>query len=270
MMAGVVRRYIDGHFGQIHVRVAAPAVPSAHLPLYCLHQSPKSGLEFETFMQEMSKDRIVVAPDYPGYGQSDAPGSEELASVPAYAEACWQVADSLNHDRIDLFGNHTGSKVATEMALQHPGRVGAIAMVSAALLTADERAWFSDYFKPVPLDVAGTRFTTMWERIVKRRGPGVPLELLATSLLMNLMGGEAYEWGHAAAFSYDAPFVRALKTLPHRITILNPADDLHEATRRAESIMLNGEIIDCPQWGYNFMDLAPAEVSQLLRPRLTH
>ncbi len=268
-MPRVCRTYVDGHFGQIHLRIASPEIAAGHPPLYCLHQSPKCGQEFETFMREMSTDRIVVAPDYPGYGQSDAPPLESMATVPAYAEACWQVADALGHEKLDLFGNHTGSKVAAEMTLQHPGRVGALAMVSAAILTPEEHAWFSDYFTPIPLDEAGTRFTTMWDRIIKRRGPGVPLELLAASFSMNLLGGEAYEWGHVAAFAYDEPFVRALKTLPHRLTILNPGDDLQEATRRAEGMMHCGEIIECPQWGYNFMDMAPADVAALLRPRLS-
>ena len=96
-MARIVRSYTDGSFGQIHLRAVSPAPESSHLPLYCLHQSPKCGLEFETFMREMGEDRTVVAPDYPGYGQSDAPALQELATVPAYAEACWQVADALGH-----------------------------------------------------------------------------------------------------------------------------------------------------------------------------
>lgn len=267
-MVTVARGYVDGTFGQIHYRIGVPAEPSMHRPLYCLHQSPKCGLEFEIFMREMGEDRIVVAPDYPGYGQSDAPPGEGHATIEAYAEACWQVAGKLGHPVIDLFGNHTGAKVAAEMALQKSGSIGAIVMISAALLTDEERAWFADYFTPVPLDDAGTRFTTMWARILERRGPGTTLEMLATSFMMNLLGGEAYEWGHAAAFAYNEPFVHALATLPHRITILNPADDLAEATGRAPAILHNGEVIECPGWGYNFMDVWPAEVAGLLRQKL--
>ncbi|MFN3313634.1 MAG: alpha/beta fold hydrolase [Hyphomonas sp.] len=265
MMARVRRSYVDGTFGQIHYRIAAPEASSSLPPLYCLHQSPKSGLEFETLMGAAGEERIVVAPDYPGYGQSDAPPDEHLATVPAYAEACWQVADALGHERIDLFGNHTGAKVAAAMALARPAQVGAIAMVSAALLTPEERAWFSDYFKPIPLDEAGTRFTTMWQRIVNRRGPGATLEMLSQSFMMNLLGGEAYEWGHIAAFAYDQPFVDAIRTLPHRMLILNPADDLAEFTRRAIPLLRNGEVIECPDWGYNFMDVSPGDVTALLR-----
>lgn len=265
MSAKVRRAYTDGHYGQLHFRIAQPETPTSLPPLYCLHQSPKCGLEFETLMGVTGDERIVVAPDYPGYGQSDAPPGEHLATVPAYADACWQVAEALGHGRIDLFGNHTGAKVAAAMALSRPHAVGEIVMVSAALLTPEERAWFSDYFTPIPLDEAGTRFTTMWERILKRRGPGATLEMLSQSFMMNLLGGEAYEWGHVAAFAYDNPFVEALKTLPHRITILNPADDLADCTRRAASLLRNGEIIECPQWGYNFMDVWPAEVAALIR-----
>ena len=85
---------------------------------------------------------------------------------------------------------------------------------------------------------------------------------------MNMMGGEAYEWGHAAAFAYDEPFIEALKTLDHRMTILNPADDLQEATRRAEPLLKNGEIIELPQWGYNFMSDSPETVAEILLPKL--
>ncbi|WP_409915741.1 alpha/beta fold hydrolase [Hyphomonas sp.] len=264
MMTRVKRAYTDGRFGQLHYRIAAPEIPSALPPLYCLHQSPKCGLEFETLMRTVGRERIVVAPDYPGYGGSDAPPAEHDATTPAYAEACWQVAGALGHDTLDLFGNHTGAKVAAEMATSRPDRVRSIAMVSAALLTPEERAFFSDYFTPIPLDEAGTRFTTMWERILKRRGPGTSLEMLAQSYMMNLLGGEAYEWGHIAAFAWDQPFVDALKTLPHRITILNPDDDLAECTRRAPALLKNGEVIECPQWGYNFMDVWPEDVAALL------
>jgi pimeloyl-ACP methyl ester carboxylesterase len=257
------RAYVDGRFGQIHVRRTTPSAPSK-LPLYCLHQSPKSGLEFDAFMRAIGEDRIAVASDYPGYGFSDAPPHEKDATIDAYAESVWQVADALGHERIDLFGNHTGAKVAAAMALLRPERVGGIVMVSAALLTPDERAQFADYFQPIPLDADGTRFREMWARIGKHAGPGMTLEMMARSMLQNMMGGEAYEWGHAAAFAYDAPFQAALTTLPHRIAILNPGDELQEATRRAAPLLRNGEIVELPEWGHGFLEVRAHEASALV------
>lgn len=261
------RIYLNGTYGQIHVRISEPENPTER-PLYCAHQSPKCGAEFDAFMEKAATDRVVVAPDYPGYGMSDHPQSEAEATIPTYAESFWQVADQLDHHRIDIFGNHTGGKVAVEMACQYPDRVGSIVMVSAAVLTDEERSAFSEFFQPVPLDEAGTRFKIMWERIIERRGPGVTLEMLAKSFAMNLTGGEAYEWGHHAAFAYGAPFDEALKRLPHRITILNPKDDLTESTRRAEGMIRNGEIVELPDWGYNFMDVWPEKTAALVRASL--
>lgn len=261
------RTYVAGTFGQVHVRIAEPAKPSAR-PLYCAHQSPKCGAEFGAFMLAAATDRVVVASDYPGYGMSDPPYTEEQATIPAYAQSLWHVADQLGHETIDIFGNHTGGKVAAEMASQKPGRVGSIVMVSAAILTDEERAAFSDFFQPIPLDEAGSRFSIMWQRIIERRGPRTTLEMLSKSFAMNLTGGEAYEWGHHAAFAYGAPFEKALQSLPHRITVLNPNDDLTEATRRAEGMILNGGVLNMPDWGYNFMDVWPQKTADLVRSKL--
>lgn len=258
------RSYTDGEFGQIHYRVAEARHDGGRPPLHCLHQSPKSGKEFETFLDAASADRTVVALDYPGYGMSDTPPSEDAATIPAYARAAWQVADALGHHTIDVLGNHTGAKVALEMASQRPERIHAGAMVSAALFNDEERQEFADFFEPIPLDKAGTRFTTMWERIQQFSGPGMTLEMMAESLRQNMMGGEAYEWGHAAAFAWGEPFEEALRTLPHPKILLNPADELASYTRRAEAIMTNGKIVECPQWGHGFLELHAKDAAELV------
>lgn len=264
----VRKAYIDGQFGQIHLRVAEAQTDSGKPPLFCLHQSPKSGLEFDTFMRVASRDRTVISPDYPGYGMSDAAPSEDVTTIEMYAAEMWRVANALGLETVDLFGNHTGAKVAAQMAMQHGDRVRGIAMISAAILTDEEREMFKDMFSPIPLDDSHTRFRVSWERINSRRGPGQTLEMMDRSIYMNMMGGEAYEWGHVAAFAWGKPFDTALSTLPHRITLLNPSDDLTECTRRADGMMRNGEIIECPQWGYGFMDAFPDAVAGLVLGKL--
>jgi len=262
------RAYTDGQFGQIHYRIADPKADARKPPLICLHQSPKCGLEFETFMRVASRDRTVIAPDYPGYGMSDAAPSEEATTIPMYAAEMWRVVDALGCDTVDLFGNHTGAKVAAEMAMQRGSDVHAIAMISAAILTDEEREMFKDMFTPIPLDKEHSRFKISWARVVERQGPGQTLEMMDRSIYMNMMGGEAYEWGHVAAFAWGKPFDEALSKLPHRITLLNPVDDLTECTRRADKLMRNGEIIECPQWGYGFMDAFPEDAAGLVLGKL--
>ena len=261
------RAYFDGPHGQIHAWIAGQARPGV-LPLFCAHQSPKHGGEFSNFMKAAGQHRLVVAPDYPGYGMSDRPPDESDVTIEYYADAMWSVIDQMGHEKVDLFGNHTGSKVIAAMAMARPERVGSLVMISATILTPEEHRMFSDYFQPVPLDEAGTRFTTMWSRIVERRGPGATLEMMARSFAMNLMGGEAYEWGHHAAFAWWKEDETALRTLEHRITILNPADDLTECTRRAAPLLKNGQVIELPDWGYNFMDVWPEESAALVLSHL--
>ena len=69
------KAYVDGAHGQIHLRIANARIDAAKPPLICLHQSPKSGLEFDTFMRVASRDRMLVAPDYPGYCRIGSPCS---------------------------------------------------------------------------------------------------------------------------------------------------------------------------------------------------
>ncbi|MBI1392744.1 MAG: alpha/beta fold hydrolase [Alphaproteobacteria bacterium] len=267
-MTGLRRGYADGPCGQIHYRFASARKPAART-LYALHQSPKSGLSFEPFLVAASDDRDVVAPDYPGYGMSDRPAAEADATIELYAAACWHVADALGHrDAIDLIGHHTGGLVAVEMARQRPDRVAGIVIISALILTDEERASFREYFTPVPLDDAGTRFKVMWERINIHAGPGMTLRMKASSMLENLMGGDAYEWGHMAAFANSARFEGQLRSLPHRITIINVDDELQAATRRAGGLVRNGALVERPDWGHGLFQASTAEVASFVKAAL--
>lgn len=213
-------------------------------------------------------DRMMVAADYPGYGMSDRPPSIDDASIESYARAMWSVVDALKLGPIDLLGHHTGSKTAIEMARQRPDDVRGIAMISAAILTDKERAQFSSMFEPIPLDREGTRHQENWRRIVAVAAEGWPLEMMDRSYLQTLMGGEAYEWGHHAAFGHTTPFTDGLRDLPHRKVVLNLADSLQDCTRRVEGVMTNGELIECPQWTFGFLDMYPGEVADLVKGRL--
>ncbi len=251
------RSFLDGRFGQVHVRTATPvsAVSPVHRPLVCLHMSPKSGRSYARFMQHAATDRIVVAPDYPGHGESDPPPPDPHVTIEDYAGSIWEVVDGLLLGSVDLLGYHTGSEVAAEAARQRPEQVGRIVMISAPVFTAAELEKVQQLFLPVPLDEAGSRFQKMWALILQHRAPGTTLEMAAASFAENLRGGENYEWGHRAAFAYAARFADVVAGLSQRITVLNPADDLHEQTLRIAPRLKNGEVIECPEWGHGFLDL---------------
>jgi len=248
------RSFIDGPFGQVHIRISEAENDTEHLPLICLHQSPKSSKEFVKLMTEASKERTLIAIDNPGHGESDLLESIDEATVMNYAKSAWAVIDRLGYGKVELLGHHTGAKVATEMTFQRPDNVRQIVMVSALVLTKDEQTEFESMFQPIPLDEAGTRFRDMWEKSVKHRGKGVSLEDLAASFAENLRAGDDYEWGHKAAFEYNQFFPDRVSALNHKITVLNPGDMLYELTPRVAPLLQNGQVINHPEWGFGFMD----------------
>ncbi|MEL7028463.1 MAG: alpha/beta fold hydrolase, partial [Pseudomonadota bacterium] len=177
-MARVFRRFVEGRYGQMHLRLTEPA-PARRTPLVCLHMSPKSGRCFAKLMGAMGEDRVMVAPDYPGYGESDLPPETPPVRIEDYAACVWEAVDALGLGEVDLLGYHTGSKVAVEMAGQRGGSVRKILLISASVFTPDELEQIKAYFEPIPLDEDGTRFKTMWSRVVEYRGPGMTLEMMA-------------------------------------------------------------------------------------------
>lgn len=252
-MIKIRRQFVDADYGQMHMRVAG--APSDKRALLCLHQSPKSSREFINFMPLAATDRQVIAIDSPGHGESDIP--ENPIGIEGYAREIWSAIDALGLKNIDIVGYHTGSLVGAEMAAQRPKSVGGIVMISATVLTPEEDAAFAAQFEPVPLDEAGTRFSNMWAKCIKYRGKGVSLENLAFLMAEYLRAGDDYERGHQAAFQYTAQFITHLRTLPHKITVLNPNDLLFEYTKRAAPLLRNGAVVDHMEWELGFLDTDP-------------
>lgn len=263
-MPPIIKHYIDAEYGQIHVRLAKARSSNSNNPLLCLHQSPKSSLEFETFMLCASQDRDVYAFDYPGYGMSCRPPDEQSSTIELYARSAWAVADQFGLEKLDLFGNHTGGMVCLEMAAERPERIGKISTVSIPLFSDEELAHFENIFAEIPLDIGGTRIKSTWQKIVDRRGPGVTLEMLDRSFYQSMMAGEAYEWGHQAAFRYVETLRKRLANMKHQLVVINPSNDLTPSTRRVTEYGEKIILLDRPEWGYGLLDVYAQEICDLV------
>ena len=146
-MAGQIsqvrRSYIDGPFGQLHLRIARPAEDTGKPTLMCFHMSPMSGRIYENFLADMGTDRVAIAPDTPGYGASDAPPSPP--EIIDYSKAMAHAIDVLGlSGPVDVMGYHTGAKVALELAILRPQQIRRLVLISAIILTdADNRTQFA-------------------------------------------------------------------------------------------------------------------------------
>jgi pimeloyl-ACP methyl ester carboxylesterase len=71
--------------------------------------------------------------------------SSALCSVRSYgrffADVMIDLLDALELDRADIIGNSLGGRVALEVALREPERVGRLALLAPASLKAERRGW---------------------------------------------------------------------------------------------------------------------------------
>ncbi len=263
-MSRLSRRYIriagDLAGGQLHLRLAEPEVRRRRA-LLCFHLSPVSGAIYDALLPEMGRDRLVVAPDTPGYGASDAPAAPP--GIADYARTFGAMLDALDLTEVDCIGYHTGSKIALELALQRPQTVRHLVLISAPVYTDDELAAQRTAYEPIDPRADGQHLLEYWRELWRYRGPGQTAEMIMRCFPDHLRGGNQRHWGHRAAFGYDHRQRLPLATQP--VLVINPADDLTAFTARAAPLIRHGELLDRPQWGHGFLDLHTADFAALLR-----
>lgn len=264
-MTGVTVRkgYVDGRFGQIHYRVAQPEKDTDRTPLLCFHMSPYSSIIYERFLAEMGKDRLAIAMDTPGFGESDS--SPEMPSISDYAGTALDLIKAFDLPTVDLMGYHTGSKVAVETAIQAPDKINRVVMVSAPLWTPEELAEVKALYGAEPLSEDGSHVQKWWQSAVHWSMEGRSLEDIGRVFWARVLNPSASWWGHAAAFAYDS--AAALPKAAQPILVLNPEDDVYERTPRATDLLTHPEsrIHDLPGWSHGFLDLKTVEAAHLVR-----
>jgi pimeloyl-ACP methyl ester carboxylesterase len=115
------RRFTRIAEGLVHLRI----MPGNGIPVLMIHASPASARALEPLMQALQDSGMtapLLAPDTLGNGDS-APPAEETPETAYYADSLRRVLDTLQIDRVDLYGAHTGARTACEFAILFPDRV---------------------------------------------------------------------------------------------------------------------------------------------------
>jgi len=256
--------YARGRYGLVHYRMAQPVRVSGHRPLLCFHMSPNSGRIYETFLRHIGADRFAIAPDTPGFGDSDPP--TEQPGIADYAAAMGDLIDALGFEAVDLLGYHTGSQTCVELALQRPEQVRRLVLISTPIYTAAEGIEKKRQFGREPLTRDGSHIARKWLGHARWAMPGRTLQAVAYQFPDSVRRPEISWWGHHAAFDY--PCGERLAGVQQPVLVLNPADDLHEKTLRAHRYLNNGRVQELPEWGHGFLDLFPAQAAALVRAHL--
>ena len=100
--------------------------------LLLLHGLPSSSRMFDALLTRLGNEYHLIAPDYPGFGHSDAPTPKEFAyTFDAIAKVMEHFTDALNLTRYTLYMQDYGGPVGFRMTLAHAERVEALIVQNA-------------------------------------------------------------------------------------------------------------------------------------------
>ncbi len=136
-------------------------------PLLMVHQSPRSSKEYEALMEKWSAHFTCIAPDTPGFGQSDPlPGHPEINE---YADAIIEFLDAIGIEKCAAYGFHSGGIILVTAVKRHPNRVTRLAVGGYAIWSKEEMALFSEKYLPEFHPLAyGEHLTWLWNRILEQ------------------------------------------------------------------------------------------------------
>jgi pimeloyl-ACP methyl ester carboxylesterase len=123
----IERAFVTLSEGQMHLRRIAGTAPQCR-PLLLLHASPVSSAVLQGLMRalvEAGHRGALVAPDTLGNGDSAAPAGEQ-PDIAYFADSKRRLVDALGYERVDIYGGHTGARIACEFAAAFPDRVGRV------------------------------------------------------------------------------------------------------------------------------------------------
>ena len=109
---------------EIFYREAGPRDAPAVL---LLHGFPSSSHMFRNLIPRLADQYHVVAPDFPGYGESSAPPLEDFDySFERFASVTEKLTEKLNLSSYALYLSDIGASVGFRLAALHPERVTAL------------------------------------------------------------------------------------------------------------------------------------------------
>ena len=158
----ITRHFVDVGARRVHYRRCGtgPALLMAH-------QSPRSSAEYAGLMRAWGDHFTCIAPDTPGFGQSDPlPGDP---TIDDFADATVALLDSLGLDQVAAYGFHSGGIILVTALKWHPARFSRLAVGGYAIWTPEEMALFADrYLPPFEPSAYGEHLTWLWNRMLEQ------------------------------------------------------------------------------------------------------
>lgn len=266
----IKRGYVDCRFGQLHYVRAAPKQGTPRKPpLVLLHQNPSSSVEYAALLRAMGTDREVVAFDTPGNGMSDWP--PEPLEMSGYAGAFADGIQGLSlggRGTVDVFGYHTGTLLAAELAIAQANKVGRVVLSGIPYRTPEERKARLDEIEKRPRisddgEAILGQLRRLWTFVVTNRDPRVPLQRAADLFVEKAKPLDRYWWPYQGVWTYD--FKERFPLISQPVLILQPREPLSEYSIQAAKLIAKSRIVEIPELDRDVFDVGSALIASKLR-----
>ena len=159
----ITRHYLTIYGRRVHYRRCGTGAP-----LIMVHQSPRSSAEYEALMMTWGGHFTCIAPDTPGFGQSQ-PLSKADPDINDYADAIVEFIRALGHEKTAAYGFHSGGIILITALKRHPDLFIGLAVGGYAIWSAHEMAVFGEAYLPPFLPSAyGEHLTWLWNRVLEQ------------------------------------------------------------------------------------------------------
>ena len=100
--------------------------------MICLHGLGSNKASFFETISALTPEHTVHALDLPGFGASEKP-ARGAYNAAWFARSILGYLDAMAIDKAHLVGNSMGGRVALEVALEHPERVGSVSLLAPSV-----------------------------------------------------------------------------------------------------------------------------------------
>ena len=148
---------MDGAEIDLHYRVAG-----AGPPLFVLHPSPLDSAFMAPLMARLAGRATVIAPDTPGFGDSD-PLPGPIHDLGPCVRAMAALRRALELERVGAYGSATGAQIAVEWAKSEPEALSGIMLDNAAAFNdAERQRIMTGYLPDVTPSADGGHLARAW------------------------------------------------------------------------------------------------------------
>lgn len=173
-------------------------------PVLLFHINQQSSLLYLELMDELASDYRLVAPDYPGYGMSDAfIGTPDVSD---FAKAFFELVESLKLEKVCIIAEAFGTVVACEMARRRPALLDKMLFLNCPYQPVEDRS--ADVTSAQrPVDSSGFPLTRTLEYVLEHDAIHAPMRPTQSWMdrvnTSNVLAGRNRRHALDALYRYD-------------------------------------------------------------------